>query len=116
MTEHSNTRNAVAESSRLLPAVMNGIAGLLLLGACAVQFLAPEGATVEVPTRRYGRRQTEVGLWVLYAPFVLAVLTGWYATVRLPRARRGGRRIWWILLLATGPAVFFAFLAHDALT
>jgi len=117
VTEHGEA-SAVGEtrSSRRLRVVMYGIAGLLLLSAVVVQFIAPEAATVEMPTRRYGRGQVEVGLWALYLPCALALLGAWYSTMRLPRARLGKRRSWWILLLATGPALLFAIVAHDALT
>ncbi|XPP26953.1 MAG: hypothetical protein ACNYNX_01880 [Leucobacter sp.] len=95
--------------------VMYGIAGLLL-GACVVQFIAPDGATVEMPTPRYGREQTEVGLWALHFPRALALLAASYATTRLLRVRPGKRRIWLIMLLATGSAVLFTIIAYDALT
>jgi hypothetical protein len=68
-----------------------------------------------MPTRRYGRGQIEVGLWVLYLPFALALLAAWYASPRLPHTRLGRRRVWWIRLLAVGPAVLFAIVAFDAL-
>ncbi|MFI8595225.1 hypothetical protein ACIGCK_12470 [Microbacterium sp. NPDC078428] len=117
MNAHENaSENVAAASSRPLRVTMYGVAGLLLLGACAVLLIAPEGATVEIPTRRYGRGQSEVGLWVLCLPFALAVLAAWYATVKLPRARLGKRRIWWTILLVTGPAVLFAIVAYGALT
>lgn len=68
-----------------------------------------------MPTRRYGRRQIEVGLWALHLPFAPALLAAWYATARLPYTRLGKRRFWWILLLAVGPAVVFAIVIFDAL-
>ncbi len=117
MTAHGQTSATV--ETRLpcrLRVVMYGIAGLLLLSAVVVQLIAPEGATVEIPTRRYGRGATEVGLWALYLPCALALLAAWYATARLPRQRLGKRRIWWIVILAAGPTVLFAIVAYDALT
>lgn len=96
--------------------VMYGMASVWLLSACVVHRIAPEGATVEMPTLRYGREPAEVGLWALYLPGVLAVLAAWYATARLPRATLGKRRMWWMVLLMAGPAVLFAIVAYDALT
>lgn len=69
---------------RPLLLVVCGIASALLLGACWVQIVALESATVEVPTRRYGRGQTEVGLWALYIPFAFALLATCYAMKKLP--------------------------------
>lgn len=69
-----------------------------------------------MPTRRYGRGQAEVGVWVLYLSCALALLAAWYATARLPPTQPGRRRVWWILLLTAGPAALFAIVASDALT
>lgn len=105
-----------ARPSRLLRLAMYGIAGLLLLGACWVQLVAPDGATAEIPAGRRGRRTAEVGLWGLYVPFVLALLAAWYATnPRLPLERMEKRRTLWIILLCTGPAALFAILAYETL-
>ena len=56
---------------------MYGIAGLLLLGAVVVQLIAPERANVEMPTRRNGRGQIDVGLWA--GPAVLFAIVAFDA-------------------------------------
>ena len=92
-----------------------GIAAALLVAAGLVHLIAPEGATVNIPTRRCGQRDIEVGLWPLYIPFALALLATWYAASRLSRAKLGRRYYSWLVLLAAGPAVLFAIVAFDAL-
>ena len=116
MTGSAHDAPTEPTASVRLRVAMYGIAGLLLLGAVIVQFVAPEGASVTIPGRRYGRGQSEVGLWALYLPFGLALWAAWYATARLPRQRLGRQRPRWLLFLALGPAACFAILAAETLT
>ena len=51
----------------------------------------------------------------MYGIAGLLLLADRYGTARLPFTRLGKRRVWWILLLAVGPAVLFAIVALDAI-